>query len=429
MKHSNPSPASGPLDGPEEAGPPVGWSGRIRGMFPYLEEDVNGRAPVYLDSAASSQKPSVMLQRVQDFLQREYANVHRGIHRHSERATMAYEDCRQLLAEFLGAREQAEIVFTSGTTAGVNLLARSLGETVVNPGDRILLTEMEHHGNLLPWQEMAARRGASIDYVPVLENGAGLDLASARGFLQKKPRIFAFAHVSNTLGVENPAGELCRLAREQGVLSVVDAAQSLGHQPVDVGAMGCDFLVGSAHKMCGPSGIGVLYGRMELLQELPPASFGGDMVLASYWDRPAVYREPPARFEAGTPPILEAAAWAASIRFLQEADLSLIHRHGVRLARMTANRLGALPGVRCLGPENRKAPLVTFTVDGIHAHDLVFFCDRKGVSLRAGHHCAQPLMRKLGAPSSARASFYLYNTEEEVDWFLATVQEAITFFR
>lgn len=401
----------------------------VRTEFAYLEEKVNGRPLVYLDSAASSQKPRCVVDRMAAFMRCEYANVHRGIHRLSERATSAYEGCRDALRELVNAREREEIVFTGGTTAAVNLVAQTWGRANLREGDRILLTEMEHHSNLLPWQELARRTGAAVDYVPVLENGAGLDLEAARILLGRSPKLFAFAHVSNTLGVENPVRQLCRWAREAGAMTFVDAAQSAGHQSVDMQAIGCDFLACSAHKMCGPSGIGMLYGRKELLDAMPPWQFGGEMVAVSAFDRPALYREPPAKFEAGTPPIIEAAGWSEAVRFLGRIGLEVIHRHGLRLAELAARGLAGIDGVRCLGPAKRAASLVTFSVEGIHAHDLAFFCDQRGVAVRAGHHCAQPLMKKLGTPSSARASFYLYNTPDEVEIFLQTVRDATRFFR
>lgn len=400
-----------------------------RAEFPYLEEEVNGRPLVYLDSAASSQKPGCVIDRMATFTRREYANVHRGIHRLSERATNAYEGCRDSLREWVNAREREEIVFTSGTTAAVNLVAQAWGPANLRAGDRILLTEMEHHSNLLPWQELARRMGAEVDYVPVRKNGVGLDLEAARQLLERKPKLFAFAHVSNTLGVENPAAQLCQWAKEAGAVAFVDAAQSVGHQAVDVQAMGCDFLACSSHKMCGPSGIGLLYGRKELLSVMPPWQFGGEMVASATFERPALYRESPAKFEAGTPPIIEAAGWDEAVRFLGRVGLDAIHDHGVRLAELAACGLAEISRVRCLGPTKRAASLVTFSVEGIHAHDLAFFCDQRGVAIRAGHHCAQPLMKKLGIPSSVRASFYLYNTSDEVEVLLQTVRDAIRFFR
>ncbi|MCX6935984.1 MAG: aminotransferase class V-fold PLP-dependent enzyme, partial [Verrucomicrobia bacterium] len=270
---------------------------KIREQFSFLRETVNGHPLIYLDNAASSQKPDRVIQRMSRFLEGEYANVHRGIHLLSDRATAAYEGARGSLAALIGADRPEEIIFTRGTTEGVNLLVQTWGRTNLSTGDTILLTEMEHHSNLLPWLHLAQETGANVEFVPVLDNGASLDLEAARRLLAKRPKIFAFVHVSNTLGLENPVAELCRLAREAGVTTFVDGAQSVGHQPVDVRDLGCDFLACSAHKMCGPSGIGALWGRHELLAAMPPWQYGGEMVDRAYFDKPATYRDPPARFE------------------------------------------------------------------------------------------------------------------------------------
>lgn len=402
---------------------------QIRGQFPFLNEKVNGHDIIYLDNAASSQKPDRVIARMSRFLESEYANVHRGIHLLSERATNAYEDARRVLAEFINAQSPEEIIFTRGTTESVNLVANTWGRQHIKAGDTILLTEMEHHSNLLPWQHLASEIGATVAYVPVLENGTALDLEAAKALLAQKPRLFAFVQVPNTLGLENPAKELCRLARESGVTTFVDAAQSVGHQRVDVQELGCDFLACSSHKMCGPSGIGALWGRTELLKSMPPFLYGGEMVDRAFYDKPAIYREPPARFEAGTPPILEAAGWAEAIRFLKEVGPENIRTHSVALANLAAEKLRSIEGLRIFGPEVRQSGIVAFSMEGIHAHDVAFFANERGLALRAGHHCAQPLMRKLGSPASSRASFYLYNTEAEVEALVAILREAVAFFR
>ena len=401
----------------------------IRAQFPFLRERANGHPLVYLDSAASSQKPERVISRISRFLESEYANVHRGSHLLSERATDAYEGTRAALASFLNAGSPEEIIFTRGTTEAINLVAGTWGKTNVSRGDTILLTEMEHHSNLLPWLRLAEEAGAEVEYVPVLENGSGLDLEAAGILLKKSPKIFAFTHVPNTLGLENPATELCRLARESGVTTLVDEAQSVGHQPVDVKEIGCDFLACSAHKMCGPSGIGALWGRSELLAAMPPWLHGGEMVERVSFGKAPVFRNPPARFEAGTPPIMEAAGWGEALRFLRETGLESIRDHSILLASQAAQGLRGIPGLRVFGPETRRSGIVTFSIDGVHAHDAAFFANERGIALRAGHHCAQPLMRKLGSTSSTRASFYLYNTEEEAKAFVAVIREAVAFFR
>jgi cysteine desulfurase/selenocysteine lyase len=409
--------------------PPAGGElARWREEFPFLGERAKGCPIVYLDSGASTQKPRRVLEEMAKFAATRYANVHRGIHELSTRATEAYEAARRRAAEFLGAPRPECVVFTRGTTEAINLVANTWGGANVQAGDTILATEMEHHSNLVPWQELARRAGARIEYVPVTDNGAALDLERALELLAAGPRLFAFTHVSNTLGVINPVRELCAAARAHGVTTLVDSAQGVGHLPVDVAELGCDFLACSAHKMCGPTGIGLLYGRHELLEAMPPWQFGGEMVDRVSYDG-ASFRPPPARFEAGTPAIIEAAGLHAAIDFIESAGLGAIARHCEALAERAAAELRTLPGVRVFGPPGRRAGLVTFHIEDIHAHDLVFHCNERGVALRAGHHCAQPLMRKLGAPSSSRASFYLYNRAEDIDRMMEAVRGAIAFFR
>lgn len=402
---------------------------QIREQFPFLKEKVNGHDLIYLDNAASSQKPDRVIRRISRFLESEYANVHRGIHLLSERATDAYEDARRELAAFLNALSPEEIIFTRGTTESVNLVANTWGRQHVKAGDTILLTEMEHHSNLLPWQHLAREVGAIIEYVPVLENGAALDLEAAKTLLAKRPKLFAFVHVPNTLGLENPVQELCWIAAKSGVTTFIDAAQSVGHQTINVQELGCDFLACSSHKMCGPSGIGALWGRKELLAAMPPFLYGGEMVDRAFYDKPAIFREPPARFEAGTPPILEAAGWAEALRFLKAVGLTEIQQHSIALANQAAEGLRSIEGLRIFGPEVRQSGIVAFSLEGVHAHDVAFFANERGLALRAGHHCAQPLMRKLGSPASSRASFYLYNTEEEVQAMIGILKETVAFFR
>ncbi len=383
-----------------------------RREFPFLD----GENPAaYLDNGASTQKPRAVIERMRDFAGHEYANVHRGIHELSERATAVYEAARERSRSFFNAASAESIVFVRGTTEAVNLVAASWGGANVRPGDTILLTELEHHSNMVPWQQLAARQGAVVKYVPVLENGAGLDLEAARALLAERPRIFAFTHISNTMAVETPA-------QEHGVTTLIDAAQSAAHIPVDVEEIGCDFLVCSAHKMCGPTGIGILYGRREILETMPPWQFGGEMVDRVEFGG-AKFRPTPARFEAGTPAIIESAGLHAALDFVDSVGLEKIAAHSSALAEYAAEKLSSLPGVRVFGPKSSRAHLV-----GVHAHDLAFFCNDRRVAIRAGHHCAQPLMRKLGAPASARASFHFYNTPAEADRLVDAIAEAIRFF-
>lgn len=400
---------------------------RWRREFPYLEVEVAGRPVIYLDNGASTQKPRSVIDRMAELAAHEYANVHRGIHELSNRATAAYEAARTRTAKFLNAPQEECIIFTRGTTESINLVANTWGEANITSGDTILLTEMEHHSNLIPWQQLAQRKGAIVKYVPVLENGAGLDPDVVRQMLAEQPKLFAFPHISNTMAVTTPAAEFCAMANEANVVTLIDAAQSVAHIPVDVQEIGCDFLACSAHKMCGPSGLGLLYGRLPLLEAMPPWQFGGEMVDRVDYTT-AKFRPPPARFEAGTPAIIETAGLHAALDFVDDVGLTAIRDHSEALATRAAAALRKLPGVRVFGPLEQRAHLVTFTIEGIHAHDIVFFCNDRGIALRAGHHCAQPLMRKLGAPASARASFHLYNNDAEVDALITTLQEAIDFF-
>lgn len=400
---------------------------RVRGEFPFLEVEVAGKPVIYLDNGASTQKPRVVIDRMAEVAAHEYANVHRGIHELSNRATAAYEAARARAALFLNAPSEDCVVFTRGTTESINLVANTWGEQNVQAGDVILLTELEHHSNLIPWQQLAARKSASLRFVPVLENGAGLDADVVQTMLADQPKLFAFPHISNTMAVTTPAREFCSMARAVGAVTLIDAAQSVSHIPVDVQEIGCDFLACSGHKMCGPTGIGLLYGRSELLNKMPPWQLGGEMV-----DRvdftTAKFRPPPSRFEAGTPAIIEAAGLDAAMDFVDDVGLEAIRDHSDALARHAAAELRRLPGVHVFGPVDNRAHLVTFTMEGIHAHDIVFFCNDHGIALRAGHHCAQPLMRKLGAPASARASFHFYNQESDVVALIKTLREAIAFF-
>lgn len=400
---------------------------RIRADFPFLDVEVGGQPVAYLDNGASSQKPRVVIDRMSEFMAHEYANVHRGIHELSERATAAYEAARARAAKFLGAARAEEIVFTRGTTEAINLVVNSWGAANVGAGDTILLTEMEHHSNLVPWLELARRVGARVEYVPVTELGASLDLEAAKRLLDRRPKIFAFPHISNVLGFMTPAEELCAAARERGVVTLMDGAQSAGHVPVDVTRLGCDFFACSSHKMCGPTGIGLLYGRSGLLEKMPPWQCGGEMVERVTYEG-ATFRIPPARFEAGTPPIIEAVGLHAAIEYLDGVGLEAIAAHCEALGGTMAAALREIPGVRVFGPKNGREGLVTFQAESVHAHDLAFFANERGVAMRAGHHCAQPLMRKLGAPSSCRLSAYFYNTVGEARRGVEAVADAIRFF-
>ncbi len=400
-----------------------------RSAFPFLDaQGKDGRPVAFLDSAASAQKPRAVLDRMDSFARHEYANVHRGVYDLSEHATVAYEAARERAAAFLRAGSDRVTIFTRGTTESVNLVAYAWGEAHVQAGDTLLLTEMEHHSNMLPWRALAERKGARVEYVPVTANGAALDLAAAEAMLARKPKLFAFAHASNVLGFLTPAARLCAAARKHGVTTFLDAAQSVGHLPVDIEAIGCDFLACSAHKACGPTGVGLLVGRLSLMENLPPWQQGGSMVEKVRFDA-VTYRPPPARFEAGTPPIIEAVGLGAAFNFLSDLGLEAVEAHSLALAQRAADGLRKIPGVRVVGPEQRGTGVVSFVAEAVHAHDMAYFTNGKGVALRAGHHCAQPLMHRLGVPATTRASFYLYNDEEDVLRLLDAVAGAVSFFK
>ena len=408
------------------AGPALDWQG-LRADFPILDQQVNGHPLVYLDNAATSQKPLAVIRAVERYYRIDNANVHRGIHELSNRATAAYEGARTRVARFLNARGREEIIWTRGTTEAINLVANAWSASNLHPGDSILLTEMEHHSNLVPWQMAAHRAGARLVYLPVTGDDGLLDLSRLDALLAAPVKLFAFTHVSNTLGTVNPVSVLCARARERGIVTVVDAAQSAGHLPVDVQAIGCDFLAFSGHKICGPTGIGVLYGRKELLDAMPPWQGGGDMISSvdffeSEWD------VLPHKFEAGTPDIAGAIGLGAAIDYIEAIGRDRIFAHDQELAAYAVARLREVPGLRLFGPPEDRAGVVSFLLDDIHAHDLVTVADRFGFALRGGHHCNQPLMRKLGIVSTARASFYFYNTAAEIDRLIEVLLEIRRFF-
>jgi cysteine desulfurase/selenocysteine lyase len=401
----------------------------LRADFPILNQQVNGHALVYLDNAATSQKPQCVIDALVNYYQRDNANVHRGIHTLSMRATFAYEAARERSAKFLNATEPGEIVFTAGTTDSINLVANAWGDKNLKADDIILLTEMEHHSNMVPWQLLAQRTGAKLRYLPVVAGDTGLlDLTQLDQVLTPEVKIFAFTHVSNTLGVINPAAELCAAAKKVGAISVVDAAQSIGHMPIDVRALGCDFLAASGHKMCGPTGVGLLYGRKALLEAMPPYRGGGSMISnVEYFE--SKWAPAPQKFEAGTPNIADVIALARAMDYLDDLGREAIAQHDEKLAEHAYARLATeIPGIRMLGPAQHRSGVISFDLPGVHAHDVVTMADQEGVALRGGHHCNQPLMRKLGLSSTSRASFYLYNTEAEIERLVATLQKIQKFF-
>ena len=408
---------------PREA---IDWE-TLRGDFPILHQKVHGQPLIYFDNAATSQKPRVVIESLRNYYERDNANVHRGIHELSTRATAAFEAARARVARFINARNADEIVFTRGTTESINLVANSWGGRNLKAGDAILLTEMEHHSNLVPWQLLAERTGAKLVYLPVTGDEGLLDADRLDALLTREVKLFAMVHISNSLGTINPVADLCGRARRRGVVTLVDAAQSAGHCPVDVRQIGCDFLAFSGHKICGPTGVGVLYGRQELLEAMPPWQGGGEMILNVEFHRTS-YKHAPHRFEAGTPDISRPIGLHAAMDYLDAIGRENIFRHDQELALHAQEQLARLNQVRLFGPRTGRAGLVSFLLKDVHAHDVVTVADQRGVALRGGHHCTQPLMRKLGVESTARASFYFYNTRSEVDRFVEVIREIQRFF-
>jgi len=400
---------------------------RVRGDFPALAQVVHGHPLAYLDNAATTQVPSAVIDAVAGFARAERANVHRGVHALSERATAAYEGARAAARGFLNARETKEIVFVRGATEAINLVAHSFGRARVGAGDEVLVTALEHHSNLVPWQMLCAERGARLRVLPVDADG-DLDLDDVDAALGARTRILAVSHVANAIGTVNPIRALVERAHARGVPVLVDGAQAAAHVAIDVQALGCDFYALSGHKMYGPTGIGVLYGRAELLDAMPPFLGGGEMVRAvSLADGPS-WAALPHKFEAGTPNLEGAVGLAAAIGYLGALDRAAIATHERALAEYAAARIAAVPSARLIGRARDRAPIVSFVMDGIHAHDIGTIVDRHGVAIRAGHHCAQPLLEALGVTATARASIALYNTRADVDALVAALAEVRKVF-
>jgi cysteine desulfurase / selenocysteine lyase len=388
---------------------------RVRTAFPALEREVNGKPLAYLDSGASAQRVLASIQAIDRYERSHHSNVHRGSHTLSAEATAAYEGARATVADHVGAADRREIVFVRNATEAINLVARAWGTANLRSGDRILLTEMEHHSNIVPWQQLAEAVGAEVDWVPVTDEGL-LDLESLATLLERGPRIVAVTHVSNVLGTENPIAEIARLAHDAGALLLADGAQAAPKLPLDVAELGVDFYAFTGHKLYGPTGIGALWGRLELLREMPPFMGGGSMI-RKVTKAGTSYAEPPARFEAGTPAISQAIGMAAALRWLDGLGMEAALTHEREIAAYALERLTEVPGLRVFGPPaspERLGP-VSFDLEGVHAHDVAEILDRHGVAVRAGHHCAQPLMERLGVPATARASFGVYTTPEEID--------------
>ncbi len=400
---------------------------RIREDFPIFGERARGKPLVYLDSTASAQKPRQVIDAMTSMYEHAYANVHRGIYELSERATQMYEDARRNIARFINARSHREIVFVRNATEAINLVAYAWGLSHLTPEDEILVTQMEHHSNLVPWQLVAARTGARLRWVPITPDGH-LDMDAVDRLLNERTRLFAFTAMSNVLGTITPVRELVSRAHSVGALALVDGAQSVPHLPTDVQAWDADFVAFSGHKMLGPTGIGVLYGKRALLEEMPPFLAGGEMIREVTMEG-ATWNDVPYKFEAGTPAVVEAVGLGAAVDYLRELGMERVHAHERALVAYAYDRLSALDGVRILGPgPEDRGGVLAFVVEGVHPHDVAAFLDYEGIAVRAGHHCAQPVHDAYGVPATTRASFYIYNDREDVDRLVDALRRAIRMF-
>jgi len=395
----------------------------IRDDFPALAQEINGHPLVYFDNAATTQKPRAVLDAIQNYYERDNANVHRGIHELSNRATAAYEGARDRVAQFINAPAREDIIFTRGTTEAINLVAATWGAANLGAGDVILLTELEHHSNLVPWQLLAERTGAKLRFIPVTGDEGTLDLSDLDNMLDGA-KLLSLTHISNALGTINPVAEICAQAKAVGAVTLVDAAQSAGHMSLDVQALGCDFLAFSGHKMCGPTGIGALFARRELQEAMPPYQGGGEMISKVEFHK-SEFTVPPHKFEAGTPNVAGAVGLHAALDFLDAIGLDAVHAHGSTLANYAKEQLSEFEGIRIFGAAAERGGLVSFVFENVHALDLATLADQQGVAIRIGHHCTQPLHEKLGVPATARASFYFYNTRSEVDRFIEVLQKVV----
>lgn len=401
---------------------------KIKQDFPILFQEVNDEPLVYLDSAATSQKPKQVIDSLVHYYEHDNANVHRGVHTLADRATTKYEASREKVRAFIGAKSTKEVLFTRGTTTGLNWLSRSFGDSVVNSGDEILISHMEHHSNVVTWQELAKRQDAKLIYVDLTSEGE-IDMDDFKRKINERTKIVSIAHASNVLGVTNPIKEMATLAHNVGAYLIVDGAQSVPHMPVDVADLDADFYVFSGHKMCGPTGIGVLYGKQQLLEEMEPVEYGGEMIDFVYHDH-STWTELPWKFEAGTPNIAGAIALGSAIDYLIEIGMANIHQHEQELVDYVLPKLEAIEGLTIYGPKDPKkhSGVIAFNLDGIHPHDTATALDMEGIAVRAGHHCAQPLLSYLELHATARASFYFYNTKEDADRLVEAIIATKEFF-
>jgi cysteine desulfurase / selenocysteine lyase len=399
---------------------------RIREDFPILKQKVHGKPLVYLDNAATSQKPQSVIDSEVELYSEYFSNVHRGVHLLSQRSTDAYEKSRDKVQNFLNAKSSQEIIFTRGTTEGINLVAQTYGQQHVQAGDEILISAMEHHSNIVPWQMLCAQKGAILKVIPINDEGEIL-LDEYEKLLSERTRLVGIVHLSNALGTINPVQQMIAMAHQRGIPVLVDGAQAVPHIPADVQALDCDFYVFSGHKLFGPTGIGVLYGKQELLETMPPYQGGGDMILSVSFEK-TEYNVPPFRFEAGTPNIAGAIALGAAIDYVQEIGLDKIAAYEDKLLAQATEAITEIPGIRLIGTARNKASVLSFLIEGVHPHDIGTILDREGIAIRAGHHCAQPVMKRFGVPATARASFAFYNTLEEVDALVAGIRKVQEVF-
>ncbi len=398
----------------------------IRKDFPILEREIKGKPLVYLDTAASAQKPRVVLEAIQNFYQTAYANIHRGVYQLSAEATELYEAGRDRVKDFIGASDRREIVFVRNATEAINLVARSFGDANLEAGDEIVITALEHHANIVPWQMLGERRGTHLRVAPVNDRGE-VDLDAFEALLGERTKLVALTHVSNAIGTLNPLKRMIDLARARGIPVLVDGAQAVPHTAVDVTDLGCDFYAFSGHKLFGPSGIGVLYGRLPVLEAMPPFLGGGDMIESVTFEK-TTYAAPPNRFEAGTPDIAGVVGLDAAIRYVENIGIDAIEAWEQTLLVQATRALGEIEGLRIIGQAERKAAVISFVLDGIHAHDVGTALDQAGIAVRVGHHCAQPLMARFDVPATVRASFSLYNTPAEIDVLVAALRETREIF-
>jgi len=396
--------------------------------FPILNRKINEKKLIYFDNAATSQKPKVVIDALSNFYSNTNANIHRGVHTLSMESTYLYDEAKDKIAEFINAPNSNSIIFTRGTTESLNLIADSWGQSNLKESDNIVITELEHHSNIVPWQELIKKTKSKLKYIPINSDGT-LNLSNINNIITKNTKLVSMTHVSNGIGTINNIKEIIKIAKSVGAITIIDAAQSAPHMPLDVADLDCDFLTFSGHKMLAPTGIGVLYGKKEILEAMPPYQKGGDMILEVTFDK-STWNEIPFKFEAGTPNIAGAIGLSAAVKYLMEIGMQNIREHEIEITKYAYSNLMNINGIEILGPENIdiRAGLISFNIPDIHPHDLGTFLDSKGIAIRTGHHCAMPLIKKLGSHSSARASFYIYNTNQEIDKFTTEINNSIKYF-